>query len=78
MTTIKEAITTAATDALITDALGKKWYVSKTVWINLVAAAALIAQYKYGFIIDPASQALSLSVINLILRKLTGEPIILI
>jgi len=53
----------------------KKWYLSKTLWVNIVALAAIIAQTTTGFIIDPASQAAILAVINLILRAITGEEI---
>jgi hypothetical protein len=76
-TTIKTAVTTAATDALLNDAIGKKWYASRTFWVNIIAALALLAQIRYGFIIDSETQALVLTFVNLILRKITKEPIIL-
>ena len=53
----------------------KKWYLSKTLWVNIVALAAIIAQTAAGFVIDPESQAAILAVINLILRAVTDEEI---
>ena len=74
--TIKEAVTAAAADLLINDAAGKKWYVSKTFWVNVLAATALLTQMKWGFVFDAGSQALALTAINLVLRKITKEPIV--
>jgi len=54
---------------------GKKWYRSKTLWVNLIAILVLIIQTQTGFIISPEEQAAILAVINLILRWITGEPI---
>jgi len=51
----------------------KKWYSSKTIWVNVLALAALILQTQIGFIIDPEEQAGIIVVINLILRIFTGE-----
>ena len=73
---IKDSVTNAVSTALLDDAIGKKWYVSKTFWINIIAVATILAQTKYGFIFDASSQALALSVINLFLRKITKEPIV--
>ena len=74
--TIKDAVTTAATAAILDDAIGKKWYASKTVWINVIAALTMLAQMKYGFVIDASTQSLALTLINLILRKITKESIV--
>jgi hypothetical protein len=52
--------------------LMKKWYYSKTVWINFLAFAAVVAQTVTGKeVIDPATQTMIITVINLILRKFT-------
>jgi hypothetical protein len=53
----------------------KPWYHSKTVWVNLVAGAALIVQAQYGFLATPELQALALTGINLLLRAVTKEEI---
>ena len=54
----------------------KNWYNSKTLWINLIALVAFIAQKIWGFVIDPILQADVLIVINIILRVITKEEIV--
>jgi hypothetical protein len=73
--TPKDLINAAVTTAVLDDAIGKKWYSSKTVWTNVVAAGVLLLQLRYGFIIDPTYQSLALSCINLVLRKITKDTI---
>lgn len=52
----------------------KKWYLSKTLWANLIAGAAIIAQAVTGEeIISPEAQAGILAVINIVLRIVTSE-----
>lgn len=53
----------------------KKWYLSKTVWMNLVGVAAILIQTQTGFIIDAEAQAAILALINLVLRAVTKEAI---
>ncbi|MBM4301636.1 MAG: hypothetical protein FJ121_08915 [Deltaproteobacteria bacterium] len=53
----------------------KAWYRSKTLWINLVAGVALVAQSRFGFVIDAEVQGGILTVINLVLRLITKEPV---
>ena len=53
----------------------KAWWRSKTLWINTVAGAALVAQSQFGFIIDGEAQGDILVVINLLLRLSTNEPV---
>lgn len=53
----------------------KKWYQSKTIWANLIAAIAFFAQAEYGFIIAPELQAIALTVINGVLRMVTTKAI---
>lgn len=72
---VQTAVTVAVSDALLTDTVGKPWYTSKTFWVNMIAASALVLQMKYGFVIDSSMQALSLTIVNVVLRKLTKEPI---
>jgi hypothetical protein len=74
-TEMKAATTMAATEALTSLATGKKFYMSKTFWANMLAAAVLGVQMKYGFIIDAEIQAWILSGINLALRKITSQPV---
>lgn len=53
----------------------KTWYASKTLWVNLVAIIALIAQSQFGYVISPEIQATILGAVNLLLRAITGAPL---
>lgn len=53
----------------------KTWYTSKTLWLNLIAVIALVVQTQTEFVIDPETQGGILSVINLILRLVTKQPL---
>ena len=37
--------------------MAKKWYASKTVWVNLLSIVALIAQAETGFVMSPEACA---------------------
>lgn len=51
----------------------KAWYLSKTLWINLIAIVAMgIQTFNADFIISPEIQAGILGLINLVLRTITG------
>jgi hypothetical protein len=75
MTDVNSAIAAAASDALVSQVTGKKFYLSKTFWVNVVCAAALGLQMRYGFVIGAELQALALTAINLGLRKITNQPV---
>jgi len=49
---------------------------SKTLWVNLIALGALIAQLEFGFVVAPEEQASAIVVINLLLRVITKEGLI--
>ena len=49
----------------------KKWYLSKTLYINVLAAVALFLQNQYGYVLPAEFQAYLLIVINLVLRTIT-------
>lgn len=51
----------------------KPWWRSKTIWVNLIALIALIAQGMFGFVISVEEQAAIIIFINLILRAITNE-----
>ena len=53
----------------------KGWWRSKTLWVNLVAGLALLAQSQMGFVIDGEVQAAILAFVNLLLRLITKEPV---
>lgn len=54
---------------------GKNIFKSKTFWLNALSIAGMLIQAKTGFIIDPTTQAIALSVVNTIIRTVTKEPI---
>lgn len=66
----------ALSEAVTSEMQGKKFYKSKTFWANVVMAAAVAVQSKYGFVMGPEMQALAISGINLLLRKITKEAVV--
>jgi len=54
---------------------GKKFWQSKTFWVNILSAIGIAIQSKTGFVVDPAVQAIGLTVINGALRAVTKEPV---
>ncbi len=54
---------------------GKKWYTSKTLWANVVLIISILLQMKLGFLIEPEIQALVVTLINIVLRKITKQPL---
>jgi hypothetical protein len=75
MSDVNSAIAAAASEALVSQVTGKKFYLSKTFWVNVICAAALGLQMRYGFVIGAELQALALTAINLGLRKITNQPV---
>jgi len=54
----------------------KKWYSSKTLWVNLLSILAILAQsYAGNDIVSPEIQAALLGIINVILRGVTKGPV---
>ena len=53
----------------------KRWWRSKTLWVNLVAGLALVGQSQFEFIIDPEAQAGILVFVNLVLRLVAKEAV---
>jgi hypothetical protein len=66
----------AVNEALNSEIVGKKWYVSKTFWANVVAGLTMIGQIKYGFLIPAEYQMMIMSFVNIGLRKITKDPVI--
>jgi len=55
----------------------KNWYLSKTVWLNILASAVAIVQSLQGQPwINPEYQVLILAILNAIVRLLTNSAII--
>lgn len=56
--------------------INKKWYLSKTIYVNAIALVGITVQTITGKeILSPELQVLALSVVNLILRTVTKENI---
>lgn len=55
---------------------GKRWFTSKTLWVNAIALAAALAQYYYGIVLPVEAQAGLLAVINMLLRLQTDQPVV--
>lgn len=53
----------------------KKFWQSKTIWVNLIATAAAVVQLKTGFVVDAEQQLLLLTLVNLVLRSITDTKI---
>ena len=53
----------------------KKWYQSKTLWTNLVAAAAIFVSDSFGIEITAEEAGAVLVMINLFLRVVTKQPL---
>ena len=60
----------------ITDSVTvKRIFYSKTIWVNVLAFLAFWVQKEYGFVINEDLQMQALTLINIILRFVTKEPI---
>lgn len=55
---------------------GKDWYKSKVFWVNALALIALVIQSQSGFVVSPEEQMSIIVVINMGLRAVTGEGLI--
>lgn len=53
----------------------KKFYLSKTFWVNVIALIVMVVQSYTKFVIPPEQQVAILGIVNLILRAVTGRPI---
>ncbi len=51
----------------------KPWYLSKTLWVQVLALVGLAIQTKTGWVVDPAIQGGLLALVNLVLRAVTGQ-----
>jgi len=55
--------------------MNKKWYASKTLWANLIAAIAVFIQSQFSYVIDPQTQLYIVAAINFGLRFVTKDPV---
>ena len=51
----------------------KPFYLSKTLWLNILAMVAMLIQSRYGFIISIEEQAAISTMANIILRIFTKK-----
>ncbi len=51
----------------------KRFYQSKTLWVNFFALVATLAQAKWGMVISPEYQGYALVAVNLLLRAVTNK-----
>ena len=54
---------------------GKKWIESKTLWVNFLAIIADIVANLTGHALPIGWDVVALSIINMVLRTLTRDPI---
>ena len=74
--TTNTQIDAAVAEAVEGQLSGKKWYVSKTFWTNVVTGGLVMAQIQWGFVVPMEYQMLALSAINIALRKITNTPVV--
>lgn len=55
---------------------GKKFWLSKTLWVNVLAIVALVAQGYLGFEVSTETQESALAAVNVALRLITREEIV--
>lgn len=55
----------------------KPWYKSRTFWANVVSLVAVVLSTEFGITITAEEVAAIMSVINIILRALTSEGLVL-
>jgi len=56
--------------------VNKKWWLSKVLWVNLIALVALVLQTIFGWQVSPETQAYIIVGINALLRLLTKEGLV--
>jgi hypothetical protein len=64
------------TDTTTPEPVGKKFWESKTFWLNFLALIGIIVQSQTGYVISPMIQGIILTMLNTILRLVTKEPIV--
>jgi len=53
----------------------KKFWLSKTFWVNILALTALVVQSQTSFLLTPETQISILAVVNVLLRLITKSEI---
>jgi hypothetical protein len=57
--------------------LGKRWFLSKTLWVNLIAFLAISILPRYGITLTSEEQGGILVVMNMILRIFAKQPLVM-
>lgn len=60
---------------------GKRWFISKTLWVNAIAVIAFWVNWKMKVVVIPAELqgeivTTAMAVINIILRLITTQPVV--
>ena len=63
------------TDTTVGTTVGKKFWESKTFWVNVLALVGIVVQSQTGSEISPVIQGTILTIVNVVLRLVTKEPI---
>lgn len=53
----------------------KRWYESKTLWLNTLGFVFFMVQFFTGWVVSPEIQAMALTAINFGLRLITKHPV---
>ena len=53
--------------------MNKKWYRSKSVWLNVIMLAGVFFQEQLGLTLTIEEQGAVITIVNLILRVITKE-----
>ncbi len=53
--------------------MNKRWFHSRTLWVNVLLVVALIVEAKFGEVLTPEMQLSILGGVNLVLRILTNQ-----
>ena len=73
--TVKELITNRHNKQKET-IMVKKWYESKTLWLNFLGSIAIVLQIQYGFAVPIEWQTFALVGLNGILRLITKTEVV--
>ena len=58
---------------MIKNTIEKSWYLSKTLWVNILAIAVLIVQSELGWNVTPEQSLIILGGINALLRIISKQ-----
>jgi len=56
--------------------MGKKIWTSKIVWVNVIACVLAVIQSQTGWVAPPETQGAVLTLVNVLLRAVTNQPVV--